>query len=52
MRTLPPKMVQALTPSAPLFSKRVWHYAQLLLVRAFPQLQVEEPSVPPCARWA
>ncbi len=34
MRTLPPKMVQALAPFAPLFSKRVWRHAQLLLVGA------------------
>jgi DDE superfamily endonuclease len=34
MRTLPPKMVQALTPFAPLFSKRVWQHAQLLLMGA------------------
>ena len=34
MRTLPPKMVQALAPFAPLFSKRVWQHAQVLLVGA------------------
>ena len=34
MRTLPPKMVQALAPFAPLFSKRVWRHAQVLLVGA------------------
>jgi hypothetical protein len=34
VRTLPPKMVQALAPFAPLFSKRVWQHAQLLLVGA------------------
>jgi DDE superfamily endonuclease len=34
MRTLPPKMVQALAPFTPLFSKRVWRHAQLLLVGA------------------
>ncbi len=34
MRTLPPKMVQALAPFAPLFSKRVWRSAQVLLVGA------------------
>ena len=34
MRTLPPKMVQVLAPFAPLFSKRVWQHAQLLLVGA------------------
>ena len=34
MRTLPPKMVQVLAPFAPLFSKRVWRHAQLLLVGA------------------
>jgi hypothetical protein len=31
VRTLPPKMVQVLAPFAPLFSKRVWQHAQLLL---------------------
>jgi hypothetical protein len=34
VRTLPPKMVQALTPFAPLFSKRVWQNAQVLLMGA------------------
>jgi hypothetical protein len=34
MRTLPPKMVQALVPFAPLFSRRVWQHAQLLVVGA------------------
>jgi hypothetical protein len=34
VRTLPPKMVQALAPSAPHFSKRVWRHAQMLLVGA------------------
>jgi hypothetical protein len=34
MRTLPPKMVQALAPFAPLFSERVWRHAQLLLIGA------------------
>jgi hypothetical protein len=34
VRTLPPTMVQALAPFAPLFSKRVWQHAQLLLVGA------------------
>jgi hypothetical protein len=34
MRTLPPKMVQALAPFAPLFSKRVFQHAQLLLIGA------------------
>jgi hypothetical protein len=32
--TLPPKMVQALAPFAPLFSKRVWRHAQVLLIGA------------------
>ena len=32
LRTLPPKMVQALAPFAPLFSRRVWRHAQVLLV--------------------
>ena len=34
MRTLPPKMVQVLAPFAPLFSKRIWQHAQLLLIGA------------------
>ena len=34
MRTLPPKMVQVLPPFTPLFSKRIWQHAQLLLVGA------------------
>jgi hypothetical protein len=34
LRTVPPKMVQALLPFAPLFSKRVWQHAQLLVVGA------------------
>jgi DDE superfamily endonuclease len=34
MRTLPPRMVQVLAPFAPLFSKRVWQHAQLLVVGA------------------
>jgi hypothetical protein len=34
VRTLPPKMVQALVPFAPLFSRRVWQHAQLLLMGA------------------
>jgi DDE superfamily endonuclease len=52
MRTLPTKMVQALAPFAPLFSKRVWQNAQVLLMGAFPQPQVCEQSALPCARWA
>ena len=34
MRTLPPTMVQVLASFAPLFSKRVWQHARLLLVGA------------------
>jgi hypothetical protein len=34
LRTLPPKMVQVLASFAPLFSKRVWQHAQVLLVGA------------------
>jgi hypothetical protein len=34
MRTLPTTMVWVLAPFAPLFSKRVWRHAQLLLVGA------------------
>ena len=32
MRTLPPKMVQALAPFAPLFSERVFRHARVLLI--------------------
>jgi hypothetical protein len=52
VRTLPPKMVQVLDPFAPLFSKRIWQHAQLLLIGAFPQLRVGEQSAQPCGRWA
>jgi hypothetical protein len=34
VRTLPTTMIQALVPFAPLFSKRVWEHAQLLLAGA------------------
>jgi hypothetical protein len=34
VRTLPPKMVQVLAPFAPLFSKRVFRHAQVLLIGA------------------
>jgi hypothetical protein len=34
VRTLPPKMVQALAPFAPLFSKRVFRHARVLLIGA------------------
>ena len=34
MRTQPPKMVQVVAPFAPLFSKRVWQHARLLLMGA------------------
>jgi hypothetical protein len=34
MPTLPPKMVQVLAPFAPLFSKRVFRHAQVLLIGA------------------
>ena len=34
MRTLPPKMVQALVPFAPLFSERVFRHARVLLIGA------------------
>jgi hypothetical protein len=49
LRTLPPTMVQALAPFAPLFSKSVFRHAQVLLIGAFPQLRVPGRSVPPCA---
>jgi hypothetical protein len=50
VRTLPPKMVQVLTPFAPLSSKRIWQHAQVLLAGAFPQLEAQGSSVPPCVR--
>ncbi len=31
MRTLPTEMIRVLAPFAPLFSKRVWQHAQVLL---------------------
>jgi hypothetical protein len=34
MRTLPTGMIRVLAPFAPLFSKRVWRYAQVLLMGA------------------
>jgi hypothetical protein len=34
MRTLPTTMIRFLVPFAPLFSKRVWQHAQILLARA------------------
>jgi hypothetical protein len=34
VRTLPPKMVQALAPFAPLFSERVFRHARVLLIGA------------------
>jgi hypothetical protein len=34
VRTLPPKMVQALAPFAPLFSRRVFRHVQVLVVGA------------------
>jgi hypothetical protein len=34
MRTLPPKMIRVVAPFAPLFSKRVWQNAQVLLMGA------------------
>src|SRR5215217_1001845 len=34
VRTLPPRMVQALVPFAPLFSKRVFRHARVLLIGA------------------
>jgi hypothetical protein len=34
MRTLLPKMAQVLAPFAPLFSKRTWCHAQVLLAGA------------------
>ena len=34
MRTLPTAMIQVLAPFVPLFSKRVWRHAQVLLAGA------------------
>jgi hypothetical protein len=50
VRTLPPKMVQALIPFAPLFSKRVFKHAQLLLAEAI-LAPGGRAAVPPYARW-
>jgi hypothetical protein len=51
MRTLPPKLVQALVPSAPLFSKRVFRHAQVLLAGAIlaPGARTVSSAL---ARWA
>ena len=34
MRTLPTQMIRVLVPFVPLFSKRVWQHAQVLLIGA------------------
>ena len=52
MRTLPTMMIRLLAPFAPLFSKRVWQNAQLLLMGAFPQPRAGEQLAQPCVRWA
>jgi hypothetical protein len=52
MRTLPALMLHLLKPFMPLFSRRVWLYAQVLLAGAFPQLPAKELLVPPYAPWA
>jgi hypothetical protein len=52
MRTLPTMMIRLLAPFAPLFSRRVWHNAEVLLTGAFPQPRADEQSVRPCVRWA
>ena len=41
MRTLPLQMIRVLAPFVPLFSKRVWQNAQILLTGAFPQHRAE-----------
>jgi hypothetical protein len=51
MRTLPTQMIRVLLPFVPLFSRRVFGHAQVLLAGAFPQLRTQGRSVPPCARW-
>ena len=43
MRTLPNTMIQVLAPFALLFSKSVWHHAQLLVAGAFPQPRERGP---------
>jgi hypothetical protein len=43
MRTLPTQMIRVLLPFVPLFNKRVFGHAQVLLVGAFPQLQAQGP---------
>jgi hypothetical protein len=50
MRTLPPKMVQALASFAPPFSKGVWQHAQVLLAGAIlpPGTRRTVSSAPSC----
>jgi hypothetical protein len=43
MRTLPTQMIRVLLPFVPLFSKRLWQHAQVLLAGAFPQLLAQGP---------
>jgi hypothetical protein len=43
MRTLPTQMIRVLLPFVPLFSKRLWQHAQVLLAGAFPQLRAQGP---------
>ena len=43
MRPLPTQMIRVLLPFVPLFSKRVFKHAQVLLVGAFPQLRAQGP---------
>jgi hypothetical protein len=52
VRTLPVTMIRALSPFAPLFSKRVFQHVQVLMAGAFPQLLDVEPLALPCVRWA
>ena len=51
MRSLPKEMIQILAPFAPLFSERVWQYAQVLLA-GVTLTPVNAPSVSLCGRWA
>jgi hypothetical protein len=50
MRTLPTQMIRVLLPFVPLFSKRVFGHAQVLLAGAI--LAPDARTVSPYERWA
>jgi hypothetical protein len=50
VRTLPTRMIRVLAPFAPLFSKRVWQHAQLLLMGAILAPGRRTVGSQPCAR--